>query len=58
MQDLLQEPVMVFLNPETALKRSKPQSQHGEEFLFDFVNRNIGMMDAALDQKLLNDEDR
>lgn len=58
MQDLLQEPVMIFLNQETALKRNKPQSQHGEEFLIDFVNRNIGMTDAALDQKLLNDEDR
>ncbi|XP_048323691.2 midasin isoform X2 [Ziziphus jujuba] len=56
--DLLQEPVMIFLNQETALKRSKPQSQHGQESLIDFVNRNVGMMDATFNQKLLNDEDR
>lgn len=57
-QDLLQEPVMIFLNQETALKGSKPQSQHGQESLIDFVNRNVGMMDATFNQKLLNEEDR
>lgn len=58
MQDLLQEPVMIFLNQDIALKNGKLQSQHGEDVLTDFLNRNIGLVDAALDQKLLNKKDR
>ncbi|KAK7243269.1 hypothetical protein RIF29_38062 [Crotalaria pallida] len=54
--DILQEPVSIFLNQETAQRGPKAQSFHGNKLIHDVLNK--GSINGAFDLTLFRDENR
>ena len=56
-QDLLQQPAMLFLNQDAEVKRKIVQSKQDQKFLDNITGTNAEKVDAASDMTLHDDDD-
>lgn len=56
MKDILQEPVLIFLNQEAAQRGAKAQSLHDHKLIHDVINK--GLVSGVVDLTLFSDENR